>query len=180
MYLTFRAVELALGNTPEEAIQIALEKRFRSKGILKDGKVINYDDRFEYGEDMLESGKWGSEVTYKIGKAVKIKGSRGKDWVDVLQSNEILKGVERLRSGDIVFFVTKPEKRKVGEIIGHIGIIKVEKNGKETGMEKVFLIHAGGTKGKGGMVKKVLLKDYISHMPFIGVKITRLDGFKSN
>ena len=47
MYLTFRAVELALSRTPEEAIQIALERRFHSKGILKDGKVVNYEDRFE-------------------------------------------------------------------------------------------------------------------------------------
>src|SRR4030043_2421094 len=37
MYLTFRAVELALSHTPEEAIQIALERRFHSKGVLKDG-----------------------------------------------------------------------------------------------------------------------------------------------
>jgi hypothetical protein len=61
MYLTFRAAELALSHTHEEAIQIALEKRFHSKGILKDGWVFNYDDRFEYGEDMIESGKWGME-----------------------------------------------------------------------------------------------------------------------
>jgi hypothetical protein len=78
MYLTFRAVELALSRTPEEAIQIALEKRFHSKGILKNGKVVNYDDRFEYGEDMIESGRWGKEVTSEVGKMTKIKGSRGK------------------------------------------------------------------------------------------------------
>jgi len=59
MYLTFRAVELALSYSPEEAVQIALEKRFHSKGVLKDGQIMNYDDRFEYGEDMIESGKWG-------------------------------------------------------------------------------------------------------------------------
>ena len=66
-------MELALSHTPEEAIQIALEKRFHSKGILKDGKVVNYDDRFEYGEDMIESGKWGKEVTLEVGKNLKDK-----------------------------------------------------------------------------------------------------------
>jgi ribosomal protein L24 len=41
--------------------------------------------------------------------------------------------------------------------------------------QKSYLIHAGGTKGKGGEVKKVLLKDYILKMPFVGAKITRFD-----
>ena len=35
MYLVFRAVELALSSTPAEAIQIALQKRFHSKGVYK-------------------------------------------------------------------------------------------------------------------------------------------------
>ena len=173
MYLTFRAAELALSHTHEEAIQIALEKRFHSKGILKDGRVFNYDDRFEYGEDMIESGKWGREVTSEIGKMRRIEGSRGKDFVEILPSDEMMKGVRRLKSGDIIFFVKKPEKRKVGEIVGHIGIIRVEKRQKEGGKGGVHLIHASGIKGKGGVVKKVLLKDYLSEMPFIGVRITR-------
>ena len=175
MYLTFRAVELALSQTPEEAIQIALEKRFHSKGVLKDGQVANYEDRFEYGEDMIESGKWGREVTSEIGTMRKIKGSRGKDFVDALPPIELLKGMKRLKSGDIVFFVKKPEKRKVGEIIGHIGIIKVEKRPSDPRTNEVYLIHASGLKGKGGVVKKVSLKDYLSKMDFIGVRITRFE-----
>jgi len=173
MYLTFRAVELALSHSPEGAIQIALEKRFHSKGVLKDGRVMNYDDRFEYGEDMIESGKWGKDITSESGRITKIKGSRGRDFVEILLSNELLNGMKRLKSGDIIFFVKKPEKRKVGEIVGHIGIIKVEKSQKEEGKGGVYLIHASGIKQKGGAVKKVLLKEYLSKMPFMGVKITR-------
>jgi len=173
MYLTFRAAELALSHTHEEAIQIALEKRFHSKGILKEGWVINYDDRFEYGEDMIESGKWGREVTSEIGKMRRIEGSRGKDFVEILPSDELMKGVRRLKSGDIIFFVKKPEKRKVGEIVGHIGIIKFEKRPNHPRAGEAHLIHASGIKGKEGVVKKVLLKDYLSEMPFIGVRITR-------
>jgi len=173
MYLTFRAVELALSETPEEAIQIALEKRFLSKGVLKEDQVINYDNRFEYGEDMIGSGKWGKDITSVVGKITKIKGSRGKDFVEVLFGDEVMKNGKRLRSGDIIFFATQPEKRKVGEIIGHIGIIKIEKRSTDPGIGEVYLIHASGTKGKGGLVKKVLLKGYLSKMPFIGVKITR-------
>jgi len=173
MYLTFRAVELALSHNPEEAIQIALEKRFHSKGVLKEGRVINYDNRFEYGEDMIESGKWGKEVTSEVGRITKIKGSRGKDFVEFLPSTGLSDGVKKLKSGDIVFFVKKPEKREVGEIIGHIGIIRVAKGQKDGGKGEAYLIHASGMKGKGGMVKEVLLKNYLSKMDFLGVKITR-------
>jgi hypothetical protein len=167
MYLTFRAVELALSHTPEEAIKIALEKRFNSKGILKQGKVVNYDDRFEYGEDMISSGKWGRDITGEIGKTFRIKGSRMTNFADILSSDELQRNAGGLKTGDLIFFIKRPEERKVEEIVGHIGIIKVEQ-GRE-----VYLIHASGIKGKGGVVKKMLLKEYISQMPFLGAKITR-------
>jgi len=169
MYLTFRAVELAISHTPAEAIQVALEKRFHSKGILREGKVTNYEDRFEYGEDMISSGKWGREITLDIGNTLRTKGSRGKDFVDILLPDELYRGLRKLKSGDIAFFIKNPEERKLGEIVGHIGILKVEQD------QQAYLIHASGTKERGGMVKKVLLKDYVSQMPFIGVKITRID-----
>jgi hypothetical protein len=169
MYLTFRVVELALSNTPEETIQIALDKRFRSKGILKDGKVMNYEDRFEYGEDMIYSGKWGKDITGEVGKTIRIKGSRGKHFVDILSSSALLRGIRNLKTGDILFFIKRPEDRKKEEIVGHIGIIKVERSPKN----QVYIIHASGTKDRGGVVKKILLKDYISKMPFMGAKITR-------
>ncbi len=173
MYLTFRAVELALSRTPEEAMQIALDKRFHSKGVLKDGRVMNYDDRFEYGEDMVESGKWGKEVTSEVGKIMKIKGSRGKDFVEILPPGTLLKEMKNLESGDIVFFMKRPEARMKGEIVGHIGILKVEKSPKSGGGRDIYLIHASGMKERGGAVKKVLFKEYLSKMPFAGVKITR-------
>jgi hypothetical protein len=173
MYLTFRVTELALSRAPKEAIEVALEKRFRSKGVLKNGQVINYDDRFKYGEDMIESGKWGRELTPEFGKITKIKGSRGKEVVEVLSAEALLKGLKNLRSGDILFFATKPERRKAEEIIGHMGFVKVEKRPNRPLSGNIFLIHASGTKRKGGEVRKVLLKDYLSKMGFIGTKITR-------
>ena len=84
MYLTFRSVELALSRTPEEAIQVAIDKRFHTKGILQDGKVVNYEDRFQYGEDMIWSGKWGREITSQIGRTDRIRGSRSYDFFEVL------------------------------------------------------------------------------------------------
>ncbi len=169
MYLTFRTVELALSRSPEEAIQVALEKRFRLKGILKGGKVLNYEDRFQYGEDMIFSGKWGKEVSGEIGKTIRIRGSRGRDFVEVVPPAVLSEATSKLKSGDIIFFVKAPEERRVGEIVGHIGILTVEKDGS------VYLVHASGTKERGGMVRKVPLKEYLSQMPFIGVKVTRFD-----
>ena len=172
MYLTFRAVELALSRTPDEAIQIALDKRFRSRGILKDGKVANYEDRFEYGEDMIRSGKWGREIGSEIGRTIQIRGSRGQEFLEILPAAEIKKGIGKLRTGDLIFFIKAPEKRVVGEGVGHIGTVEIEGNGAH---KKFYLIHASGTKTKGGVVKKVPLKNYLAKMHFIGVKVTRFD-----
>ncbi len=172
MYLTFRVVELALSRSPEEAIQIALDKRFHTRGILREGKVLNYDDRFQYGEDMIRTGKWGKEMTSRIGRTARIRGSRDYDFFEVLPPHEMARKKERLRSGDILFFFKAPEKRVVDEGVGHMGFVKVEGKDSE---KQIFLIHAGGTKSSGGTVKKVLLADYLSAMPFVGVKVTRFE-----
>ena len=180
MYLTFRAVELALSNTPEEAIRIALDKRFHSRGIIKDGRVLNYSDRFDYGEDMIYSGKWGREITSEIGRTTRIKCSRGKAFFDVLTYGELMRTIDRLKSGDIIFFAERPDKRTADAIIKHMGIIKIEDQRPTTDdriqkseIREVYLIHASGLKGKGGTVKKVLLKTYINSTSFAGVKVTR-------
>lgn len=186
MYLTFRAVELAFGNTPEEAEMTALERRFRNKGVMREGKVINYEDRFRYGEDMVGSGKWGREITAEIGRPSRIRGPRGAQYMIFLTPGEMLKNITKLRSGDLIFFVKSPDTRKEDEIVGHIGTIKKDKTTKVSrrknnvtygpaGPDQVYLIHASGKKGSGGIVKKVLLKDYILRMPFVGAKITRFD-----
>jgi hypothetical protein len=172
MYLTFRAVELALSKTPEEAIQVALEKRFHSKGLLKDGRVVNYDDRFQYGEDMIESGKWGMEITSQIGSTIQIQGSRGRDFWTLLDPKELLKERGKIKNGDILFFATAPEKRKAGECIGHIGIARIEKT---KAAKEIYMIHASGVKNRGGAVRKVLLSDYVARMGFAGVRITRFE-----
>ncbi|MFN3478891.1 MAG: hypothetical protein ACK415_00765 [Thermodesulfovibrionales bacterium] len=170
MYLSFRALELALSRTPEEAVEIALDKRFVTRGVMRDGRVLNYDERFQYGEDMLDSGKWGKEITSLVGKLSYIKGSRGRDMVAVISKEDMLRLLREkrihLNSGDFIYFVKSPEGRIIDEIVGHIGIIK--KEGNET-----FLIHAGGSKNKGGVVKKVSLLEYIESMPFAGIRIGR-------
>jgi hypothetical protein len=190
MYLSFRAVELALSLTPDKAVDIALEKRFITKGKLdRKGNVINYEDRFQYGEDMLDSGRWGKEITGELGKVAEIKGSRGREKVKMIDKNTFLRSLSRsnssigskLKSGDFIFFVKAPEKRSAGEIIGHIGIIKIDAGsqrtavGKNEGQKEIYLIHAGGLKNKGGKVKKEILYDYVKSMQFIGVRVSRFN-----
>lgn len=84
MYLSFRTLELSLGRTPSEAIMIALDKRFMNRGRIVDGKIVNYENRFQRGEDMLDSGKWGREVTKEIGPITKMKGSRGRNKIRII------------------------------------------------------------------------------------------------
>lgn len=172
MYLVFRSVELALSSSPQESIQVALEKRFRTRGIIRHGQVINYEERLAYGEDMIFSGKWGREITSQIGPTISIKGRRGKDSWNVLLPEQLLAGRGNLKTGDLIFFVKFPEKRQKDEGIGHMGIIKIEKGNSNT---EIFLIHASGLKSKGGQVKKVPLREYLAHMPFIGVMVTRIE-----
>jgi hypothetical protein len=169
MYHTFRSVELALSNSPAGAVDLALGMRFRSRGVLgPDGLVLNYGDRYQYGMDMVRGGRWGEDITGRLGKTSRIKGERGLSHVDILPKGEIGGSPGSLKSGDIVFFIKDPGKRVVGEIVGHIGIIKVEG-------EKAFLIHASGRKNKGGMVVKVPFAQYAADMPFIGILVTRFE-----
>ncbi|MEW6214836.1 MAG: hypothetical protein AB1478_06475 [Nitrospirota bacterium] len=168
MYLSFRTLELSLGRTPAEAILIALDKRFIDKGKIVEGKVINYETRFQYGEDMLDSGKWGKEITEEIGPLIEIKGSRGREKVRIISREAMLFKTSSLRSGDILFFIKSPDKRAADEIVGHMGIVK-----KEGGI--LYLIHASGVKNRGGVVKKVLLSDFIKSMAFIGIRVSRFD-----
>lgn len=173
MYLAFRSAELATSETPLQAVERALDLRFRTKGMVENGIVLNYEERFEYGEDMVTSGKWGEDVSAKVGKTERVVGSRGREYYDYLPKAVMLRpdALKNLRDGDIIFFLKDPSRRVVGEVVGHLGIIKVE-----DGTPK--LIHASGSKkGKdrpgGGVVKKVDLLDYLTNMKFIGVIITR-------
>lgn len=172
MYLAFRSLELSLSTTPSEAVQFALDKRFIDKGKIEDGKVVNYENRFQYGEDMLDSGKWGREITEEVGPVTEVKGSRGKRKVKMISGevmqNLVNKNPYLLKSGDMLYFVKDPDKRFKDEIVGHIGIVKKE-------ADTLYLIHASGVKNKCGEVKKVLLNEYLRSMRYIGVKVGRFE-----
>lgn len=173
MYHTFRSVELALTATPREAIERALDLRFRTAGRVADGLVQNYDERFEYGEDMVFSGKWGRDITAMLGRTDTIPGSRGRDTVAILPKGTLETRTTRqlLHDGDIVFWVKDPKKRMVEEIVAHLSIVRL-RNGKP------YLVHAAGNKDSanrpgGGVVKEVPFDAYVRDMRFIGAFVTR-------
>ncbi|HYA89070.1 MAG TPA: NlpC/P60 family protein [Nitrospirota bacterium] len=175
MYHAFRSVELAESTTPREAIDKALSLRFIRQGKLTDGLITNYDERFQYGEDMVTSGKWGKNITAELGATKTIPGSRGKDTVDILPRNVLLTRTlqKNLRDGDIVYWVKDPKKRVVEEIVSHLSIIHIKS-------DKLYLIHAAGDKDRddrpgGGVVKEVPFSDYVRHMKFIGAFVTRIE-----
>jgi cell wall-associated NlpC family hydrolase len=175
MYHAFRSVELARSTTPRQAIEEALILRFTTKGRLADGLVTNYDMRYQYGEDMVFSNKWGKNITAMLGTVETIPGSRGRDIVDILPKKVLLtRSVQtQLQDGDILYWVKDPKKRSVEEIVAHLSIVHI-KNGKP------YLIHAAGDKDHagrpgGGIVKEVSFEDYVRHMKFIGAFVTRFD-----
>jgi hypothetical protein len=166
MYHTFRSVELAVSNTPEDAVRAALGLRFREAGALVDGKVSNYDTRFEYAVDMLRSGKWGRDVTAELAATIEVPGARGHKALRVISGDMVKDAARKMKSGDIVYFIKHPSRRVVGEIVGHLGIIR-----REGGV--VYLIHASGKKKQGGEVRKLPLTDYAADMPFLGIAVGR-------
>ena len=175
MYLTFRSVELARSQTPGQAVEQARSLRFVTEGKLADGLVQNYGERFEYGEDMVFSGKWGRNITDKLGTATTVKGSRSRDQVIILPKTALASGKvkKQLQDGDIIFWVKDPKKRVAEEIVAHLSFVHV-KNGK------AYLIHAAGTKDSaakpgGGAVKEVLMNDYVRDTKFIGAFVTRFE-----
>ena len=175
MYLVFRAVELAQANTPAGAVDRSLDLRFRTRGRVEGGRVVNYQERFAYAEDMIASGRWGRDITTELGASVKMPGKQRGEKTPVLLRSELLKPEVdgKLKTGDLIFFVEDPAKRFADEIIGHLGIIKVEKG-------TLFLIHASGVKSTEertgvGVVKKVDLLEYLANMQFTGAKFTRFE-----
>jgi hypothetical protein len=175
MYLTFRSVELAQTGTPGAAIDRALNLRFITQGKVENGLVTNYDQRFQYGEDMVMSGKWGRNITADLGTTRRIAGSRGTDVVDILPKKVLATRAfqKKLQDGDIIYWVKDPRKRVVEEIVAHLSIVRVMSG-------RPYLVHAAGDKDcqdkrGGGVVKEVPFAEYVRSMRFIGAFVTRFE-----
>lgn len=163
MYLVFRSIPLALADGDnKKAFEIACDKMFHDKCKLdKYGLVINYENRFDYGEDMIFSGKWGKSI-YSDNEMSVMAGSRHHKRFHYVKSQDFInskKLQQRVQNGDILFLFKFPEKRsKSQDAIGHLGILEVGKDGE------IYLIHAGGSKRYDvpqGKVVKVKLTKYL-------------------
>ncbi|MCS7299215.1 MAG: hypothetical protein RMJ37_04530 [Spirochaetia bacterium] len=164
MYLTFRSVELAFADGDEKiALDIALDRRFKTRGFISNGVVLNYNDRFEYGEDMFLSGKWGKIITNY--QTEKVFSERLGEYILFIPKTHYGKVKYLVPNGSIIFFVKDPKNRLKDEVVGHLGIL--EKTGKE-----LYLIHASGSKNKGGKVVREKLGRYLSRSKNIGFVIT--------
>ena len=177
MYLVFRSVPLALANGDDEkAFDIACDKMFHDKCKLdKYGLVTNYENRFDYSEDMIYSGKWGKSI-YANEEMSTMPGSRHYQQFYYMKSQDFInskKLQQRVQNGDILFLYKFPEKRsKSQEAIGHLGILEVQ-NGD------IYFIHASGNKRfdlPQGKVVKVKLTDYLKEKKdkWAGIYITRV------
>ena len=166
MYFVFRCTEIALSNKENSPEQIALSQRFHTLGIISNGVVLNYQDRFSYADDIILSSKWGIDVSPMIGKISKIEGTRGVSFFNFVAKNDI--NLQNFKNGDIIFFVKAKEKRVADEVVGHLGFIEVKN-------DNVYLIHASGVKKPetNGSIKKVLLSDYLNQTKFIGIVVKR-------
>ena len=177
MYLVFRTIPLALADgNDEKAKQIACDKMFHDKCKLdKDGLVINYDNRFDYSEDMIASGKWGKSIFNK-NEVSKLKGSRMYKYFNYVKSADFIKNKslqKKVKNGDIVFLYKDPSKRSKSQAaVGHLGVLEIGKDGQ------IYFIHASGHKDyehPQGKVKKVIFNDYLAEMSkFVGIDILRI------
>ena len=179
MYLVFRSVSLALADGDDKkAIEIACDKMFHDKCKLdKNGLVTNYENRFDYSEDMISSSKWGKSI-YTNEEMSTMEGSRMYDKLHYVKSQDFInskKLQQRVQNGDILFLVKHLELRspKTHAMIGHLGILEVGQDGE------IYLIHASGVKRYDvpqGKVVKIKLTDYLQEKKakWAGIYITRM------
>jgi len=183
----YRVTELGRSSSALEAVQFAFGTRFYGatleEVVSEDGRV-DYDNpvHIDYGIEMIRSGIWGRDVTDTLGTTVADPDGSGRfppGSISFVPQASLQ--YERLRDGDIVYFVTDPETpggartREAGAIIGHMGVIKVER-----GIPYLFHAASDPIEGvyAGGQVEKVRLDVYLERVEtFKGIMATRITSF---
>lgn len=182
--LLYRCTELAQARDHEDALRIALATRFA--GAPMDSLIdatggVDYDrpEHLDYSLDMVRTGLWGEDVTALLtGARPDPVGSSRYPAGSFLAVPEAALDVRELAEGDLVWFVTDPahagarkQREELGLVIGHIGIVVVEKGERR-------LIHAASSPLPGaylgGRVESVLLATYLARVERYGsVIVTR-------
>jgi hypothetical protein len=183
----YRTTELGRSSTALEAVQFAFGTRFYGaslEGVVRPDGRVDYDTpvHLDYAMDILRSGYWGAEITATLGPTVADEAGTSRYPAGTVQYVPTSKlALEKLQSGDIVFFITDEKTargrtvRESGDLIGHLGIVQVE-NGTP------YLIHAA-SKGLAGLypgarVEKVALATYLARVEtFKGILAARIENF---
>lgn len=183
----YRVTELGRSSTALEAVQFAFGTRFYGatlEDVVSQGGRVDYDSpaHLDFTVDIVRSGIWGKEITDTLGVAVSDDaGSTRYPPGDVKYLPKGNINLPLLQDGDIVYFVSDETTdhgktvRESGALIGHLGIIKVERSDP-------YLIHAAssGLEGiyEGGKVEKVKLAIYLERVEsFKGIVATRIESF---
>jgi len=183
----YRTTELGRSSSALEAVQFAFGTRFYGaslEDVVKPDGRVDYETpvHLDYALDILRSGYWGTEITGTLGETVADEAGTSRYPAGTVRYVPKAKVVlDRLQTGDILFLVTDENHaagksvRAAGDLIGHLGIIKVESG-------TPFLIHAAakGIEGvyPGGKVEKVPVATYLDRVEtFKGVMATRIENF---
>ncbi|MBM4118962.1 hypothetical protein FJ251_14745 [bacterium] len=176
--LLYRCCELARARDHEDALRIALATRFAGAPLdsLTDAEGrVDYDrpEHLDYSLDMVRSGHWGADVTASLsGARPDPVGSSRYPAGSFLAVPEAALVADELNEGDIVWFVTDPthpgarkQREELGIVIGHIGIVVVEKGERR-------LIHAASSalpgEYTGGRIESVPLSTYLARVERYG------------
>lgn len=182
--LLYRCTELAQARDHEDALRIALATRFAGApldSLIDAAGGVDYDrpEHLDYSLDMVRSGHWGRDITPQLtGARPDPVGSSRYPAGSFLAVPEAALRPAELQEGDIVWFVTDPahagarkQREELGIVIGHIGIVVVEKGERR-------LIHAASSplpgEYAGGRVESVALANYLRRVERYGsVVVTR-------
>lgn len=182
----YRCTELARAGSPRDDLAWALRTRFAGAdpaSVVRADGSVDYDlpEHLDFSLDMIRSEIWGRDASEEVGLPV-ADGlgthrypANSFSWIPTDNLDH-----EKLKEGDIVWFVLNPENKKAralrdeyGLVVGHLGLM-VKYEGR------ILLAHAASSalsgEYEGGNVVHVELATYLERVDrYAGVMVTRLD-----
>ena len=182
--LMYRVTELARSESSRDAVVLALNTRFAgapADSVVDAAGRVDYDrpEHLDFSLDMIRSGHWGQDVTARLtGAKPDSAGSSRYRAGSFTTVSETALVEDELKEGDIVWLVLDPAheaggklRREYGLVIGHIGMVIIEKG-------RPWLVHAASSdlEGwyQGGTVVSVPLAVYLERVErYSAVMVTR-------
>lgn len=182
--LMYRVTELGRAESHRDAVAWALKTRFAGAdpdSVVDESGRVDYDrpEHLDFSLDMIRAGHWGRDITADLsGARPDSAGSSRYPAGSFITVPEDVLVPGELREGDIVWMVLDPAheaggrlRHEYGLVIGHIGIVVVERG-------RTWLVHAAssGLEGwyRGGAVVEVPLEIYLERVEkYSAVMVTR-------